>query len=130
MGAKQFVVQEALDTTLWLALSYSVWFTPHTSRSVCAQVQKIHVWVQLNMFHTASKVLTNVTLLGQSSQGLQVSLARCGDDDLLGSSLNVASRLGLMRYHFSSCLAFSASTKSPVDSITNSTPMSCSFAMQ
>ena len=30
MGAKQLVVQEALDTTLWLALSYSVWFTPHT----------------------------------------------------------------------------------------------------
>eukprot|EP00438_Fugacium_kawagutii_P004114 Skav212866 [mRNA] locus=scaffold151:16248:26844:+ [translate_table: standard] len=24
------VVQEALDTTLWLALSYSVWFTPQT----------------------------------------------------------------------------------------------------
>ena len=30
-GAKQLVVQEALDTTLCLALSYSVWFTPQTS---------------------------------------------------------------------------------------------------
>ena len=29
-GARQLVVQEALDTTLWLALSYSVWFTPTT----------------------------------------------------------------------------------------------------
>ena len=32
MGARQLVVQEALDTTLWFALSYSVWFTPQTSQ--------------------------------------------------------------------------------------------------
>ena len=31
-GARQLVVQEALDTTLWFALSYSVWFTPQTSQ--------------------------------------------------------------------------------------------------
>mmetsp|Transcript_27197 Transcript_27197/g.50951 ORF Transcript_27197/g.50951 Transcript_27197/m.50951 type:complete len:246 (+) Transcript_27197:134-871(+) len=30
IGARQLVVQEALDTTWWVALSYSVWFTPHT----------------------------------------------------------------------------------------------------
>mmetsp|Transcript_24278 Transcript_24278/g.50345 ORF Transcript_24278/g.50345 Transcript_24278/m.50345 type:complete len:202 (-) Transcript_24278:26-631(-) len=29
-GARQLVVQEALDTTLWFALSYSEWFTPTT----------------------------------------------------------------------------------------------------
>merc|ERR1719487_1496903 len=29
-GARQFVVQDALDTTLWAEASYSVWFTPMT----------------------------------------------------------------------------------------------------
>ena len=48
MGARQFVVQEALDTTLWLALSYSVWFTPHTSRLVYG------LGLHLNIFHPAS----------------------------------------------------------------------------
>ena len=30
-GARQFVVQEALDTTLWLGASYCSWLTPITT---------------------------------------------------------------------------------------------------